>query len=1261
MRRVSVFAVFLALLLSMFGGSAALAADPDLARPVPTGVDGLRLDQPIAATTSTRPSVMAASLRSATGTRQVVVRLSADSVGDVAAAGGSPSAQRRALGAVTTQQNSFINRYDENVLGRVRVALNAVILEVDAARLQALANDPAVEHIAPVIDYQLALSETVPYIFDNEDVHSSYTGAGVSVAVLDSGIDYTHEAFGDLASVLDYDDAYGANTNSPENRDQPNWSQIAAHTNIVGGYDFVGEVWPDGRLAPDPDPIGCGGKEVGSGPALCDGGHGTHVADIIGGQLGVAPGVDMYAVKVCSAVSTSCSGVALLLGMDYALDPNADGDTADHVDLINMSLGSDYGQARDDDLSAAVETATELGVLTLAASGNASDKPYITSTPAAAPSAISVAQTAVPSDVLPLLEVVTPDGLGPYPAVFQEWSAELTDALEFPLLYDDSTDGRALGCRLDAGGDTDPSQPNPFEGEDLSGMIVLVDRGVCNFSEKVANVALAGGEAAIIGLVAPGEPFAGSLGDCPSDACGDIPGFMIHQTSSDDLKSALGDGDVVVRFDPATGLPLVGTMVGSSSRGPTMLDNRIKPEIGAPGGSVSAEAGTGSETTPFGGTSGATPMVTGSAALLLEAYSDRSPAEIKSLLMNYAETEIYNAAPDAPINAPLATIQRIGAGEVRPARSLDGADYAAWDSELLSGALSFGFVDVTDDVVTLTREVTVHNYSGSEATFDIAADFRFEDDEANGAVTPSYPAQVVVPADGEATFDVSLEIDGPLLRDWTANSGGAGADPLPLDTLEYDGYLWLTTEGAAPLHLAWHVLPRLSGEATASNDTVTITGDVDGVPSGTVTLNNSGVGFAGIDGYSLIGESPSLPAGPEGSQLPTIDLRYAGIQTIPVPAGFCSGDESFVLLLAVNTWDRQTHANAPAAFEWDLDTTGDGDADYAVYNLDLNGDLSDGRNAVYVEDLEAGTASIFFFTDHGTNSGNTVLTLCGEQIGMNADDFFAPITADLYAFDTYFTGRATDQILGMEFAPLGERYFPIVGDDGFGGGDVAAGGSETLTVLDYGAAGTNPSETGVLLFTDGSRGDFRAGADQEHETIVLRVNDGLPFYDIAGNPFVDDIVWAFEHGITNGCQTSPPMFCPGESVTRGQMALFLDRSLDLPDATADYFGDDNGTIFEDAINRLAEAGITNGCATGKYCPYAVVQRDQMASFLARAFTLPATATDYFTDDEGNFHEANINALREAGITTGCTPTKYCPTNPVTRAQMTAFLHRAIGD
>ena len=1258
MRRAFSISILLLLVFALFGGSTVYAADPSrTSRPAPAAVDDLRLDRPITDRTGvSRPSVLDASLLSATGIRQVVVRLAAPSVAEVAADGASAAAQRGAKATVNSQQNQFVGTTDARVLGRTQVATNSVVLEVDAAELAALANDPNVVSIRPVIDYELALSDSVPYIGAAALHTGGTTGVGVTVAVLDSGIDYTHAAFGGAGTTLAYDAAYGADTADQANKTQPDWATISTDTNIIGGFDFVGEAWPDGGLRPDPDPIDCGGKfiepEPAAGPTLCEGGHGTHVSDIIGGIDGVAPGVELYAVKVCSAVSTSCSGVALLLGMDFALDPNADGDTSDHVDIINMSLGSNYGQAFDDDLSLAVDNASAVGVLTVASAGNSSDKPYVTGTPGAAPSALSVAQTAMPEDLLPLLEVTEPAGIaGLYPAVFQPWSEPLEvdgAIIDADVQYGDGAGGNLDGCL-------------PFAGGTLTGLIVLVDRGACDFSLKISNIAAGGAAAGLIGMVNADAPFTGGLGACPSDLCTTIPGFMISQANSNLIKSGLTAG-VVASIDPASGLPLIGSVVGSSSRGPTMLTNIVKPEIGAPGASVSAEVGTGTDTTPFGGTSGAAPMVSGSAALLLSEFPDRSPAEIKSLLMNYAETEIYNGAPDAPISSPLAAIQRIGAGEVRVDAAYNGAGLAAWDTDAQTGVLSFGLVDASDAMTTLVREVTVHNYGMGDETLDIDPSFRFANDEANGAVSVTAPDSVVVPADGSATFDVTLTIDGAALRQWTANSGSAGNSPAPFNLLEYDGYIDLSGVGVDTLHLAWHVLPRQSGDASASKDTVTITGEFDGVPAGTATLNNDGVGFAGIDGYSLVGESPVLPTGEEGANLPTIDLRYAGVQTIPVPAGFCSADESFLLLLAVNTWERQTHANAPSAFEWDLDTDGDGDYEYAIFNLDLAGDLSDGRNAVYALDIDADEVSIFFFTDHGTNSANTVLTICGEQIGMNADDFGQPITADILAVDTYFTGRVTDVITGVEFSPLGERFFPIIGDDGFGSGDVPAGGSETLTVQDYGVAGTNPSETGVLLFTDGARaGGIRAGAAEDGETIVVRVNDTLPFFDIAGLTLVEHIVWAYENGITAGCEDSPPLFCPNDPVTRGQMAAFLDRALPLADTGTDFFDDDDGTTFEDSINRVAAAGITFGCAPDMYCPNQPVLRDQMASFISRAFALPPSSTNFFTDDNGNTHETNINRIAEAGITLGCTATTYCPSNPVTRAQMTAFLHRAIGD
>ncbi len=164
----------------------------------------------------------------------------------------------------------------------------------------------------------------------------------------------------------------------------------------------------------------------------------------------------------------------------------------------------------------------------------------------------------------------------------------------------------------------------------------------------------------------------------------------------------------------------------------------------------------------------------------------------------------------------------------------------------------------------------------------------------------------------------------------------------------------------------------------------------------------------------------------------------------------------------------------------------------------------------------------------------------------------------------------------------------------------------------------------------------------------------LPFTDVDG--FENEIAWLYREGITGGCTAT--RFCPSNSVTRGQMAAFLNRALGLPSTGTDFFDDDDGTLFERDINRLAAAGITGGCATRRYCPNATVIREQMASFLTRAFGLPLTSTDFFTDDNTSIHEGSINRLAAAGITGGCAAGRYCPKSDVTREQMAAFLYRA---
>ncbi len=113
------------------------------------------------------------------------------------------------------------------------------------------------------------------------------------------------------------------------------------------------------------------------------------------------------------------------------------------------------------------------------------------------------------------------------------------------------------------------------------------------------------------------------------------------------------------------------------------------------------------------------------------------------------------------------------------------------------------------------------------------------------------------------------------------------------------------------------------------------------------------------------------------------------------------------------------------------------------------------------------------------------------------------------------------------------------------------------------------------------------------------------FLDVASSSFLFDITWLADSGITAGC--GGDKFCPDATVSRGQMAAFLSRALKLPATATDYFTDDESSPFEGDINRLAAAGVTGGCSASSFCPDDPVRRDQMASFLSRALALP---TDY---------------------------------------------------
>ena len=221
--------------------------------------------------------------------------------------------------------------------------------------------------------------------------------------------------------------------------------------------------------------------------------------------------------------------------------------------------------------------------------------------------------------------------------------------------------------------------------------------------------------------------------------------------------------------------------------------------------------------------------------------------------------------------------------------------------------------------------------------------------------------------------------------------------------------------------------------------------------------------------------------------------------------------------------------------------------------------------------------------------------------------------------------------------------------------------ASSASALGWTANGATVKVT-VPAGTPAGRYDVQVSGTNQGRTMTTtaEVVVGLtPFTDIATSSFNADITWLYLEDLTDGCTST--RYCPTANMTRGQMASFLARALQLPAATTDYFTDDTGSTHEADTNRIARAGLTNGCAPGRFCPSGTVTRGQMASFLARALQLPAATTDHFADDTGSTHEADIDRIATAGLTNGCAAGRFCPNTAVDRGQIAAFLFRALKD
>lgn len=201
----------------------------------------------------------------------------------------------------------------------------------------------------------------------------------------------------------------------------------------------------------------------------------------------------------------------------------------------------------------------------------------------------------------------------------------------------------------------------------------------------------------------------------------------------------------------------------------------------------------------------------------------------------------------------------------------------------------------------------------------------------------------------------------------------------------------------------------------------------------------------------------------------------------------------------------------------------------------------------------------------------------------------------------------------------------------------------------------------VLVVTAVAAVAFAVGSDAMAREGLEYPGTGR-FGDDDGSVHEGNIEAMAYNGIMEGCDFTEALFCPFDKVSRAQFAAFLDRALDLPVTDRDFFEDDNGDPYEESINRVASAGITLGCDVDSYCPDQLISRAQMATLLVKALPRLEPVNDlpnYFSDDDGNRHEVNINTIAHYEVTLGCGDKVYCPYSTVRSDQMASFLGRAL--
>ena len=442
-----------------------------------------------------------------------------------------------------------------------------------------------------------------------------YTGSGIKVAVMDTGIDIDHPDFG------------GNGTNG---------STAFPTARVAYGYDFVGDAFNADSSSPSYNPV----ATPDNNPDDC-GGHGSHVAGIVGANgtvKGVAPDVTFGAYRVFGCSGSTTADI-MIAAMERAY--------ADGMHILNMSIGSSF-QWPQYPTAQAADRLVEKGMVVVASIGNSG--------------ASGLYSAGAPGLGEHVIGVASFDNIaGTYDALKVNGQDIAYSAMTFsgPVPTSGSSDVVFIGqaCNVD------PLLANP------AGKVALAVRGACSFGEKAANAMAAGASAVLVHNNAAGL-FNGTLGAPIGD--GSVPVVAISQ--QDGLFIRAQATPLLTWTDQKTLVPVAtGGLISSFSSYGLSPDLALKPDIGAPGGVIYStyplESG-GYAT--LGGTSMSAPHVAGAAALLLQAKPATPAMAVRSVLQNSADPKNWFGNPGLGF---LDNVHRQGAGMVDVDDSITATTY----------------------------------------------------------------------------------------------------------------------------------------------------------------------------------------------------------------------------------------------------------------------------------------------------------------------------------------------------------------------------------------------------------------------------------------------------------------------------------------------------------------------------------------------------------------------------------------------------------